>query len=406
MKPRLLILCTLVIPCLFAACSSVESPEHTFSTFEENGVPVALSSGGPKYTQPLFTYEELYRLQQDESREETILGSTGPCRMDADGNVYVSDGPNHRIAVFDNTGRFIRSFGREGHGPGEFSALRIQDIWKDQIYVNDNRQRRVSIFRTDGDFVDVFTYPLNRPRPPIFFTTMAAYPAPDNRVVLFQQGATQLDGKDGLIFRIGIETADGEELIELVTRPAPMPGTFTGAGIFHFVPGRGILHVKCPEPEMEWFDLDGTLQQIIRVDIEREPVTAEDRATVRADIQAAIENEQQTYLREWAQRELEDLSFPELKDVWFGAQVDAFGYIWAGEPEGSYFSLPHRRKMRIINPEGEYLGDTWFPDVSGASVTGVPSLGHLIMSWEDVETGAPVIAVFRVRSTIRGFTYP
>lgn len=39
---------------------------------------------------------------------------------DAEGNVYVLDVLEHRIAVFDSTGRHLRDVGREGGGPGEF----------------------------------------------------------------------------------------------------------------------------------------------------------------------------------------------------------------------------------------------------------------------------------------------
>ncbi len=406
MKCCHLITYTFVTLGLCTACSSVESPDHIFSIIEENGVPIALNSGGPKYTEPLFTYEELYRLDQDESREETILSGTGSPRMDADGNVYVGDSQNYRIAVFDNTGRFLKSIGREGSGPGEFRTLSLRGIFDDHVVAFDPSQLRITIFTIDGEFVQSILYPRITMKPSLFFNTTGAYPAPGNRIVVTQQAFAPVGDGTGSAFRVGVHTETGDELAEVISPPAPGPGNFIGAPILHYIPGRGILNVKCPEPEMEWYDLDGSLRQVIRLDIERDSVTASDRDRVTSEIRAEIENTPEGNQRTRPQRELDNIAFPNDRDPWFGALVDESGFIWAGEPRGSYLSPIHHRKWRLLSPEGEYLGDTYFPEVSGRAVAGRPSYGHLIMTWEDEETGAPVVAVFRVRSAIRGFTYP
>ena len=406
MKPRLPIIYSVAAICLLAACSSVESPEHIFSTIRENGVPVALSSGGPKYTEPLFTYEELYRLVQDESREESVLGGTGSPRMDADGNVYVGDGPNLRIAVFDRSGHFLRSMGREGSGPGEFRMIRLLGVFDDQVVACDVRQLRTTIFTTGGEFVRSILFPRVTMKQPLFFNTSGAYPAPGNRLVLTQQAFAPVGDVTGSAFRAGVHNETGDELAEVISPPAPPPDSFIGAPILHYIPGRGILHVKCPEPEMEWYDLDGSLRQVIRLDIGRDPVTAADRDRVTTEIRTEIENTPEGNQRIRPQRELDELVFPDDRDPWFGARIDEAGYIWAGEPNGSYLSPIHNRKWRVLSPDGEYLGNTFFPEVAGRRASGRPTQGHLVMSWEDEETGAPVVAVFRIKSAIRGFTYP
>ncbi len=406
MKPRLSIMCSVAAICLLAACSSSESPDHTFSILEEDGVPVALSSGGPKYTQPLFTYEELYRLDQDESREETILGGARSPWLDAEGNIFVGDGLNYRIAVFDDTGHFLRSFGREGSGPGEFRIPSLRGIFEGEVSVSDVREGRLSIFTTEGEFVRSVSYPRSTARPPLFFSTMGAYPASGNRVVVIQQGFVPVGEATGSAFRAGVHTETGESLAEVISPPALPPGSFMGAPMLQYVFGRGIVHVKCPEPEIEWYDLDGSLREVWRLDIPRDPVTAADRDRVRNEIQAVVDAYPEGRDRDRARREFDELEFPDDRDIWMGAHADDSGYIWVSEPRGSYLSPIHLQKWRLLSPEGEYLGETFFPEINGSSVTGRPSRGRLIMTWEDEETGAPVVAVFGIRSAIRGFSFP
>jgi len=40
--------------------------------------------------------------------------------FDRDGNIYVCDYQSNNIKVFDSPGKFIKTIGRPGQGPGEF----------------------------------------------------------------------------------------------------------------------------------------------------------------------------------------------------------------------------------------------------------------------------------------------
>lgn len=83
----------------------------------------------------------------------------GPRGVAADrrGNVYVADTLNHRIAVYDSSGRFVRAWGSVGTGPGQFAARDSPQgvaVGPDNlIYVADTWNQRIEVFRTDGRFV-------------------------------------------------------------------------------------------------------------------------------------------------------------------------------------------------------------------------------------------------------------
>jgi len=158
MRSHRTLTCLLSIYLISSACSNDETTQiHSFQIIEEDGVPVAVTSGGPKYEGELFHYEEIVRLEQDESNEESILYRATQYLMGEDGNYYVNDRGNVRIAVFGTDGKYLRSFGRDGDGPGEFRFPRLLWIRDDNLAVFDSRNRRTSLFHVNGTFIQTFS---------------------------------------------------------------------------------------------------------------------------------------------------------------------------------------------------------------------------------------------------------
>ncbi len=103
---------------LLPACGSrQQSATHRFEVSNENGVPVAISTGGPSYNAPVFSFEFLFRLEQDESREETLLFGFNWYMVGEDGRFYVTDTGSQRIVIFDSDGKYSHSLGRGGQEP-------------------------------------------------------------------------------------------------------------------------------------------------------------------------------------------------------------------------------------------------------------------------------------------------
>jgi DNA-binding beta-propeller fold protein YncE len=78
---------------------------------------------------------------------------------DAAGNIFVSDGySNARVAKFDRTGRFAKSWGGTGSGPGQFNVpSSIAVDAKGMVYVADMGNKRIQVFDNDGNFKTEFT---------------------------------------------------------------------------------------------------------------------------------------------------------------------------------------------------------------------------------------------------------
>jgi hypothetical protein len=73
---------------------------------------------------------------------------------DAAGNIYVADGyGNARVAKFDKYGKFIKSWGSKGSGPGQFNSVRgIALDGQGTVYVADAGNKRIQVFDSDGSF--------------------------------------------------------------------------------------------------------------------------------------------------------------------------------------------------------------------------------------------------------------
>jgi DNA-binding beta-propeller fold protein YncE len=78
---------------------------------------------------------------------------------DAAGNIFVADGiGNARVAKFDSKGVFIKSWGSTGTGPGMFgSVLAIAVDVQGNVYVADGGNKRIQVFDNSGAFKTQYT---------------------------------------------------------------------------------------------------------------------------------------------------------------------------------------------------------------------------------------------------------
>jgi len=103
-------------------------------------------------TRPLSVTDR--RLQAGE------LGSVNGAVEGRNGEVFVLDPVNKKVAVFDRNGVYLHAFGGDGEGPGEFRRpSRITNGPDGSIYVWDPQLKRVSQFSADGKNLSQRTLP-------------------------------------------------------------------------------------------------------------------------------------------------------------------------------------------------------------------------------------------------------
>lgn len=88
----------------------------------------------------------------------TQLRSPDDLVFDSKGLIYVADAGNKRIAKFDAGGKYLAEWGKGGKEPGQFSTAHGLAIdSKDRIYVADRGNNRVQVFNTEGQFQAAWT---------------------------------------------------------------------------------------------------------------------------------------------------------------------------------------------------------------------------------------------------------
>jgi len=78
--------------------------------------------------------------------------------VDSSGNVYISDTGNSRVQKFSPDGNFLKAWGSDGSGAGQFrEPLGIAVDLAGNVYVADSANQRVQKFSSDGNFLASWT---------------------------------------------------------------------------------------------------------------------------------------------------------------------------------------------------------------------------------------------------------
>jgi len=89
-----------------------------------------------------------------EEDETYIFGNIADIQIDDEDRIYLLDNKICKIQVYDEKGKFIKSIGGRGQGPGEFNLPSKFFIINKKIFVLDFRS--VNIFSIEGQFIKSF----------------------------------------------------------------------------------------------------------------------------------------------------------------------------------------------------------------------------------------------------------
>jgi len=119
-----------------------------------DGVIVVKNPKEPIYLDEIVTFEEELAIGKSEGPEEYLINSIRSFTIDDEGNTYILDYKPLRIKVFDEDGKYLRSIGREGQGPGELQGpWNIQFTVQKEIMVKDDSKGALLFFSVDGQFL-------------------------------------------------------------------------------------------------------------------------------------------------------------------------------------------------------------------------------------------------------------
>src|SRR5690606_11221448 len=228
--------------------------------------------------------EEL-RIGVAEGDPEYQFGNITGIDADSGGRIYVLDQQARQVRICDAPGTLLRTVGRGGSGPGEFSpaAGPLFVVRGDTVLVADVMLQRMNRFLAGGDEAGSFPLPMAEGIPVAWAMTPDGRVAHQLRRFPFPgQPQPETSTEDPIVARGADGSSDTLAVI-------PAGETFQMQG--------GAMQIRMFEPEPVW-DIaadgsiltavntdyrievrgpDGTLVRVVRKPYERAPVTAADR---------------------------------------------------------------------------------------------------------------------------------
>ncbi|MEK7803648.1 MAG: NHL repeat-containing protein, partial [Deltaproteobacteria bacterium] len=89
-------------------------------------------------------------------RKPGMFSAPSSLILDENDNIYVSDTGNHRIQVFDSSGKYLFEFGGSGSGDGKLYDPQGIIYVKGRIWVSDTGNNRIQSFSKDGIYLGQF----------------------------------------------------------------------------------------------------------------------------------------------------------------------------------------------------------------------------------------------------------
>ncbi len=325
-----------------------------------------------------------------DSVPDVVIGAAGPkgerdllyvrdiVRM-TNGDLVVANAGLSGLDLFDSTGRFLRTIGREGRGPGEFNwMLRMVRCAEDTVMINQGYY--ISVFDSRGAFVDD-----RRPStPPGSSANQVFGSTADCRAALMVAYVPQSPHPPGttyqpmvLLFWAGLGTGVWDTVA--VTPGAQLVSLAALGAVFGIAVPFGSLSIWTTDgdhvfvgvtdrPEIRIHDRDRVLGKVVRWRADARPLGSADRQaydTWRKDFLERNPEEPPDLIPPSA-----DLPWPDARPLFAELQVDDDGNIWVrsfpNAPSGR--ARPHvpgpenpAESWWVIDTTGRWLGSVTMP---------------------------------------------
>jgi hypothetical protein len=171
------------------ACAAPSS-DGAVETRDSSGVLITDIRVQPGFLPEWSLGQERLVLTGAETGDSGAFAFVGSVSWLAGGGLVIADVAASRLLVYDASGRFVRSLGRRGAGPGELQRLESIAVLGDTIATFDASLRRLSVWHPESGFVrsvsladggSLESFPLN------------AFPWRDSLIVVFQFATTPLE---------------------------------------------------------------------------------------------------------------------------------------------------------------------------------------------------------------------
>jgi len=154
-KSRLFAFALMIVSSLALLASSGQRQAKWQGTKEEvDRVTVVKNPKQPMYKEDFCTIKEDLSIGKAEGQEGYMFNRIQDIAVDDNGDIYAADSQATQIRVFDPKGKFLRTIGRKGQGPGEFTGIHsIQITANKELMLYDDWQHRLVYFSLAGQFI-------------------------------------------------------------------------------------------------------------------------------------------------------------------------------------------------------------------------------------------------------------
>lgn len=319
------------------------------------------------------------------------LGEVTSLAIADDGTIYAMQKKPATVLVFGPDGKFLRTIGREGDGPGELRSGVI-GVRGDLLMVQDWSARRFSIFRTNG------THVITRPSLCCMQTSALHVDGKGRAWVqgMLRGGARgylRIDAAGQILDTLTVPENRLGKTWEADARNASPPTTYTLT-----VPGHPYevsalrydgLMVMGRSDSMR-FVVSRTGRDTVRAfegPTKRLPVTAAEKAKW---IEGMVEGLPSTALQQALRKVARASDIPDRSNAWNGMMIDQMDRTWVGLP----VAVGGAAQYGVFDPAGKYLGEVAFPASRPARlwVMGRDRMAAV----EESDDGLPQIRVYKL----------
>lgn len=137
-----------------ALAQEVQNRDKQNSKVSSSELRVVNNPREPEFGSLILDLQEEINIGRDDDKNY-LFWLIHDIQVDDEGRIYIDDARNGRIQVFDRNGKYVKTIGRQGQGPGEFGVpTRLRVLPRaNRLYVRDIGTQRISIFNLLGNYL-------------------------------------------------------------------------------------------------------------------------------------------------------------------------------------------------------------------------------------------------------------